>query len=208
MQRETDAPRAPDAPVRERPSPLATDASFIASPAPLVPVDVPTAPPRGIARWLRTTFVPGGDLAERGAGHVRIGLTLEVLATLTMFAIAAVGTGPGNAIGIGGWIGGLVTQGVLVAALLSGSRFARGLLLFSGFCGLFGASAIAVMRMLMTRAPSSDEPILLFAACIAVSAAGSLLATVTPAARAWFRARRSAIVAKRKVKSLAEWRGS
>jgi hypothetical protein len=146
-------------------------------------------------------------LVGRGARHVRIGLALEALATVAMATIAARSMGPGAGLGLGGWIGAAVMQGVLVAALLSGSRIARGFLLLSGITSAIGACVLLGARtVLPATGVTAELPSLFFGLCVAASSAGSLLATATPAARAWFRARRAALAAKRKPKSLDEWR--
>ena len=147
------------------------------------------------------------SLVRRGAQHVRIGLALGVVGSFALFTAAIVGAGAGKAIGVNGWIGAVLTQVALVVALLAGSRIARGLIAYSGICNLVLATIMAVASLggaldgLMMQMPP-----LAFAACIGTMALGNVLATLTPAARAWFDARRAMFAARRKAKTLAEWR--
>lgn len=142
-----------------------------------------------------------------GQRRVHVGLALNVVATLALALVAAFGAGPGQKIGVAGWIGALLTEAALVAAVLSGSRLARGFMMLTGFGSLMGAlSMLAVSRL-----PSDvrlDMPIAAFGTCLLVSATGALLATVGPTAGAWYRAVRARRAARRQARSLADWRGA
>ena len=139
--------------------------------------------------------------------HVQAGLATSVVATLSLLAIVVAGTGAGRAIGISGWIGALLAEAVFVAALLSGSRIVRGLMVITGALNVFTAGMMLLMQQYGVNAQAEPAmPMGALALAVGAHGAGCLLATATPAARAWFRARRAMFAARRKAKSLAEWR--
>jgi hypothetical protein len=144
-------------------------------------------------------------LVARGRRRVRVGLALNVIGTLALAVVAAAGDGPGQNVGGAGWMGALLTEAALVAAVLSGSRLARGFMIFTGFGSLMGGlSMLLVSRM--SGEVRLDMPIGAFAACLLLSATGALLATLGPATGAWYRAVRAARGARRRAHSLADWR--
>jgi peptidoglycan biosynthesis protein MviN/MurJ (putative lipid II flippase) len=146
----------------------------------------------------------------RGATHVKVGLAMNVLGTLAVAAITATGMGIGQATGLSGWIGALLLQSAIVAALLSGSRIGRAFVIVPSFLGALGATGVLTAAAL-GRGGEWDPamPLLPFSLCMASMGYGGLLATVTPSARAWFRARRETLATRRKAKrSLADWRGA
>jgi hypothetical protein len=144
-------------------------------------------------------------LVARGRRRVRVGLALNVIGTLALVVVAAYGAGPGQKIGITGWIGALLTEAAIVAAVLSGSRLARGFMMLTGFGSLMaGLPMLAVSRL--SDEVRLDLPITAFAVCLLVSATGALLATLGPTVGAWYRAVRAARGARRRARSLADWR--
>jgi hypothetical protein len=146
-------------------------------------------------------------LVRRGMRHVQIGLATSVVATLSLLAIVVAGSGAGRAIGVSGWIGALLAEAVFVAALLSGSRIVRGLMVITGALNVVTAAMMLLMQLLGVNAQAEAAmPMGALALAVGAHGAGCLLATATPAARAWFRARRALFAARRKAKSLAEWR--
>jgi hypothetical protein len=153
---------------------------------------------------------PADDaLVRRGMRHVQVGLVTSVVATLSLLAIVVAGTGAGRAIGVSGWIGALLAEAVFVAALLSGSRIVRGLMVITGALNVVTAGMMLLMRAsVMSAQAEAGLPLGALALGIGAHGAGCLLATATPAARAWFRARRAMFAARRKAKSLGEWRSA
>ena len=148
-------------------------------------------------------------LLRRGALHVRLGLALNIVGMLAFLVLEASGTRPDAAPGAGDWIGAIVSEVVLIAAVLSSSRIACGFVTFTGTIAAFVAVALAASGLV---APESARefgvPMLPWAGALALIGAGSLLATVTPAARAWHQAQRAARAARRKARSLADWRAA
>ena len=148
-------------------------------------------------------------LAERGARHVQLGLALSVVGTLSLAALVGSGVGPEAALSATDWIGAIVSEAVLVAAVLSSSRIARAFVAFTGAGLAVVAIAMATFALSLPGvAFDIGMPLLPIAGAMATSAAGSLLATITPAARAWHRARLAARAARKRVRSLADWRAA
>lgn len=146
-------------------------------------------------------------LVRRGMRHVQVGLATSVVATLSLLAIVVAGTGAGRAIGVSGWIGALLAEAVFVAALLSGSRIVRGLMVITGALNVLTAGMMLLMQLSGVNVQAEAAmPMGALALAVGAHGAGCLLATATPPARAWFRARRAMFTARREAKSLAEWR--
>jgi hypothetical protein len=130
---------------------------------------------------------------QRGARHVRIGLALAVLGTLALVTLTALGDGPGRGLGLTGWVGAVAFQFALIAAVFASNRPARGFAIFSGLSGAFGSVALlAASFRTQDGVARPDWLMVTFALCVGVIAFGTLLATVTPAARAWHHMRLAA----------------
>lgn len=143
----------------------------------------------------------------RGARHVQLGLALNVAGTIALAAIVSAGTH--DALSATDWIGTIVFEVILVAAVLSSSRLARGFVLLTGTWFAVAAAAVAAFALSLPGTTfDMGVPELLVAGAMAVVGAGSFLATITPAARAWHRARLAARATRKRVRSLADWRAA
>ena len=153
------------------------------------------APERRIAR------------VARGGLHVRAGVATATVGTVAMATIAAVGAGAGEPTGVNGWLGTLIGHAVLAAALLSASRVARALLIVWGCACLLAVAGLVAVSVLRPGHPwPLGTPLSVMATCTGLIGAGSLLATLSPAADAWYTAQRVARAERKRAKSLADWR--
>ena len=151
---------------------------------------------------------PDPALVARGARQVRLGVGM------TLAAVAGMGVGsllmaahPHAREVLVNFGGGLAWQLLVGVGLLAGSKLARGLAIASGGCALFGATIMAslALRVGDTLMPSPGSLVVLIVG-MALLAAGTTLATLTPAARAYHESMQGARSARRKAKSLADWR--
>jgi hypothetical protein len=146
---------------------------------------------------------PTGDaLVDAGARHVRAGLTA--------CGVALGGFVVGGLVMSAGWqvaaVGTLLTFALVGLGVLTGSRVARGIALVQGV--VFAKLGVSLLVGQLDRgALGTDASLLVMAVSMLAFSAGSVLATLTPAARAWHRARLAERADKR-ARSLAEWRQS
>jgi hypothetical protein len=155
----------------------------------------------GARRWFSPAYAPDPALVQRGRLEMRLGVGLLMTGSVAIATAAAMASAP-----VAACVGVVVTQGIVAAGLFAGSRFARGLTMLSGALGALGAVgfAISLIRLKDVSIVSGDE--LALGAGLLLVAIGSSLATLAPAARAWHDLRGATLRARRKAKSLVEWR--
>ena len=170
-------------------------------PAEREPPDTPQVTRRFALDWFSPAYAPDPALVRRGRLEMGMGVGLLMTGSVMVAGALAVHVPIAPCIGI------VVTQGIMAAGLLAGSRLARGLTIVGGVLGVLGAAGfLASLRTAGLAAVSGAE--LALGAEMLLLAIGSSLATLAPAARAWHDLQGGAWRAKRKSKSLADWRAA
>lgn len=168
----------------------------------------PVAPSRDPRRWFSDAYVPDPALVARGAMHVRVGIVVMVLALVgTGIAMASVDGAVHTGSPLAKWVSGVLWQSVVAAGILASSRVAR-------VIGIAQAGILLLASVTLTGVAlggggfgtSVGRQLLALAACMVLMVAGTTLATISPAARAWHAAQQAARAVRRKAKSLADWR--
>ena len=146
------------------------------------------------------------DPAVRGAGHVRVGLTIAAIAVMVFGSADIIDHGAWWSVSTG------VLVGFVVAALgvLASSAPARVFMLLIALVATFSLDESARQLRLYRLDLGGYPPAYVYTHVVAAVAfvVGTVMATLTPAAFAYHRAQRAASKTKREHtrKSLAEWR--